>query len=502
MERQPDLLLAIDQGTSAVKVVLFDLTGRIVAAAERETPIRHPLPTWIESDAERWWESVVVGIRNVLDRPGVRAEQIRGIGVCGFMHTLVPIDAAGRAICPPLLWPDQRCAQETDDLAPYAEVFVRTSGRPPTTMSSVPRLRWLGRHDPNALTTARAFLLPKDFLRFRLTGAIATDRRDAGGTGLLDAASGQWSEDLLNLAGVRLAQMPPIRRADELAGTVTTAAAAETGLVPGTPVVIGSGDWFSTIVGSGCCLPDRACMYVGTAGIIGAFTSAEELDRLGRTAYMGSVTATGSALRWVRNLFLGDSDQSAEAGPGDSYARICAEAETSEPGARGLYFLPHLMGERGGTMRPGARGVLYGLTLAHRRPDVLRAVLEGSALWLRQTTEPHLDTIKPRDLVLFGGGARSPLWRAIFAAVFGRPLLVPDVSEGGALGVAMLAAVGTGLRRSYRDLAHEWVRIVGVESPDASLVERYARIYRDFREVEAVTATLEGKGQPQREGQA
>jgi xylulokinase len=481
-----DLILAIDLGTSALKVVLLDLGGRIVTAIERDTPLLHPEPTWIESDAESWWVTISACIRSIVDRPGFQSDAIRAIGVCGFMHTLVPVDGAGRALSPPILWPDQRCAEEAENLTRHADTFLRITGRRATTMSSAPRLQWLVKHRPDAIARARAFLLPKDFLRLRLTGEVATDERDASGTGLLDAASGTWSEELLDLVGVPVSAMPKLFASDDVAGTVTRAAAAETGLRVGTPVVIGSGDWFSTIVGSGCFLPDRACLYLGTAGIIGAFTSAAELDRLGETAFFGSVTSTGSALRWIREVFGGPADRL-------TYASIFSEAETSEPGARGVFFLPHLMGERGGTMRPRARGALYGLTLAHRRADVFRAVIDGTALWLRTTTEPYLAKHAIGDFVVLGGGTRSPLWRKIVAAAYERRLLIPRVLEGGALGVAMMAAVGTGLRSGYRELAEDWVQIVSVEEPDPELVDRYGTILREFSQLEAAIRGLEAR---------
>jgi xylulokinase len=484
MNAPGDVILAIDLGTSAMKVILFDLRGNVVASTERDTILRHPEPTWIESDAESWWATVAACIRQVLDRSKVPAGSVRAVGVCGFMHTLVPVDGAGRALCPPILWPDQRCAREAEELDNRADTFVRITGRRATTMSSVPRLQWLVKHEPEAMARARAFLLPKDFLRMRLTGQIATDERDASGTGLVDAATETWSDELLALAGVSLSSMPAIRASDEIAGAITVDAAEETGLLTGTPVVVGSSDWFSTIVGSGCFLPNRVCLYLGTAGIIGAFTSAAEQDRLGQTAYFGSVTSTGSALRWIREVFGGPSERL-------TYADIFGEAETSEPGARGLFFLPHLMGERGGTMRPHARGTLSGLTLAHRRADVFRAVIDGTALWLRTTTEPYLAQHAIGDFLVLGGGARSPLWRKIIAASYGRRLLIPRVLEGGALGVAMMAAVGTGLRSSYRNLADEWIQIEDIETPDPELVTRYDSIYRQFQRLESATRGLE-----------
>jgi xylulokinase len=492
-----DLILAIDQGTSAAKVVLLDLTGRVVASAGGETLVRYPRPTWMESDAESWWDVVSAGIREVLATPGVSADRVRAIGICGFMHTLVPVDAQGRALYPPMLWPDQRAAAVVEELRAHSDLFTRLVGRPTTSMLAPGRLAWLNATHPEVLSSARSFLLSKDFIRFRLTGRFATDYYDAGGTGMYTGGTGlgrrqggQWAGEILELVGVDPAKMPPILRPDEVAGEVTRAASEETGLRPGTPVITGSGDWFTTIVGSGCYLPDRTCFYLGTAGILGAFASAEEYDKIGQTHYFGSVTATGSALRWIRDVFcepLGDSGGLVGA---ESYERLCDEAARSEPGARGLLFLPHLMGERGGGMRPHARGALFGLTLAHRRADVLRAVLEGTAFWLRATTEPQIRATDPGALVAFGGGARSALWRGIFAAVFGRPLLVPEVVEGGSLGAAMFAAVGTGLRRSYGELGAEWVRIVGVDSPDPRLQATYEALYADFLRLEETLSPL------------
>jgi xylulokinase len=286
--------------------------------------------------------------------------------------------------------------------------------------------------------------------------------------------------------------MPPIRRPDDVAGRVTPAAAAASGLRAGTPVVVGSGDWFSTLVGSGCFLPRRTCFYLGSAGILGSFASEAELDRLGETRYFGSVTSTGTALRWIRAL-LYEGAAAGDGAIGDppvSYALVCAEGEQSAPGARGLLFLPHLMGERGGRMRPTARGVLYGLTLAHDRHDVVRAVLEGTAMWLRATCEPHLAGVETGDLVAFGGGAGSALWRRICAAVFERRLLVPASGEGAGLGVAMMAAVGCGMVGGYGELARRWVRISSTEPPDPPLVEVYRDLYDRFRELESTVARL------------
>lgn len=480
MRSTDDLVLAIDQGTSITKVVAFDLAGRPVAAIERDTPVRYPAPERAEADPEDWWRVVAAGVRQVLEAGGIAAGRIRGVGLCGFMHTLVAVDGEGSVIHPALLWPDQRCAQQVGDLAAHVETVARVTGKPLTTLSSVPRLRWLRDHAPEVVDRARWYLPVKDFLRLRLTGEVATDPHDAGGTGLVEIASRAWSAELLELLGIAEDHLPPIRACDEVAGEVGPRAAVATGLRAGTPVVVGTSDWFSTLVGSGCFLPRSTCFYLGSAGILGSFASADELDRLGETCYFGSVTSTGTALRWLRDLLYQDGGRAAI-----TYGRLCAEGERSRPGARGLLFLPHMMGERGGVMRPKARGALFGLTLAHDRTDIVRAVLEGTVMWLRATAEPYIDGRPIGELVAQGGGSQSRLWRRICAATFDRRLLVPAHTQCAALGAAMLAAVGTGLcPPGYRSLTHAWSQPAGIEEPDPALVTFYQDLYQRFRDLE------------------
>ncbi|GAA5005221.1 xylulokinase [Actinopolymorpha pittospori] len=479
------LLLAVDQGTTLTKTVVFDVDGGIVGSAVRETAVSFSGPARADCDAEHLWQRAAECIRLALGQ--LRPERIQAVGLCGFMHTLIPVDGAGNPLYRPMLWPDQRCAQQVSELADQEEAIRLITGKKLTTLSSLPRLLWLRRHAPHVLAEARAFLLPKDFLRVRLTGELATDPRDAQGTGLVERSTGAWSARLLDLAGISSERMPPIRRPDEVAGVVTPAASAATGLAVGTPVVVGTGDWPATLIGSGCFLPERTCFYLGSAGILGSYASADDLDTLGTTHYFGSVTSTGTALRWIRELLYQASD------PLPSYDEMFAETQRSDPGARGLMFLPHLMGERGGVMRPHARGTLYGLTLAHQRADVVRSVLEGTAIWLHMVSEAYTSQ-QIGDLMVFGGGARSPLWRQICGAVFGRPLLLPRVTEGAALGVAMLAAVSQGIASGYLDLARRWGNVAQVEVPDPRLVETYACIDARYRRLEATIATLEEAG--------
>ncbi|HEX4215127.1 MAG TPA: FGGY family carbohydrate kinase [Candidatus Dormibacteraeota bacterium] len=478
-----DLILALDVGTSRTKALGIDLDGRVEAEAEIETPVSYPSPGYAESQPQDWWRAASRSVRHLIRGRGMAPERVRVVALCGFMHTLVALDAGGRPLHPAMLWSDQRSAPQTEALASVSGAVAKVTGQPLSTMSSLPRLLWLRQNRPDVLEAARSFLLVKDFVRFRLTGERATDARDARGSGLVDAATGSWSAELLSMVGIPVECMPPILRADEICGAVSARAARETGLRPGTPVVVGTGDWFATLVGSGCFLPERACLYLGSAGLLGAFTSAAELGRLGSIRNLASVTSTGTALSWLRRLLY-----SGPAGPG--YDRVFAAAETSRPGARELLFLPHLMGERGGGMRPDARGAFFGLTLAHGRGDLARAVLEGTVLWLRAVSQPALASVPFGDVLLTGGGARSGLWRRICAATFARRVLLPASGEAAALGAAMLGATAIGVGGGYQALARAWSSPVGVEEPDPDLVEAYAAVYRRFVEVEAALRPL------------
>jgi xylulokinase len=480
----PDLLLTIDQGTTLTKVVAFGPDGRVEALSSTETPVSYPGPGLAESDAGARWTGVTTCVRDLLTR--VAPERIGVVAVCGFMHTLTPVDGRGEPLHPTVLWADQRSAPQVQTLAAHAADIARRSGAPLTTMSSLPRMLWLRKEFPDLVDRAFSFLLPKDLVRYRLTGVLATDRWDAVGTGLVDIGTGSWSAELLDLVDLSPERMPPILRPDEPAGTITRHAAAQTGLREGTPVLVGTADWPATLIGSGTHLPEHTCLYLGSAGILGSFASAEALDTLGQTVYFGSTTSTGTALRWIRDVL---------SGPGDArpltYAQLCREAATSVPGARGVTFHPHLLGERGGEMRPDARGALLGLSLAHDRSDILRAVIEGTVLWLRAVTDAYGSAESMGSLIAYGGAVQDPLWRQVTAAVYQRPLLIPRVTEGAALGLAKLGAVGTGIASGYRDLSREWTDIAAVEEPSRDMLEIYAEIYDRYRRSEAVLAALD-----------
>jgi xylulokinase len=472
------VLLALDLGTTTCRSVLFDLAGQPLAEAACETPARHPQPRWAEVDPERWWENVCLVTRRVLHHWGGDPRRIVAVGLAGLMHAPVLLGHDGRPVYPAMLWMDQRCAAEAEwmrrELAPILERSLG-SVRASTTVTA-PKLRWLAVHRPDVLAATHVVLLPKDYIRFRLTGHLGTDPSDAGGTGMYSQAAGGWAVELAVALGLRPEQLPPIVPSTKVVGKVTGEAAEATGLAEGTPVVTGMSDVRATITGAGPFAPGEACLYLGTAAWI---TVPQPAPGAARRSF-GSTSTTGAAVRWMAHLLEGEE---ADRSPADAYARLTTLAEQAPPGAGGLLFLPHLMGERGFRPHPQASGLLFGLALAHGRPHLARAVLEGTAHHLRATIE-HADMPSPPVIVTVGGGARSPLWCQIIADTINCRLEVPRVVEAGALGAAICAAVGAGLFPDTEAAARQMVRRERSYAPDPSRHARYSRLHRLWLDLE------------------
>ena len=501
-------LAAIDVGSTTTRCVLFDLRGRPLGEAYREPPVHHPRPNWSEVDPDDWWDAAAAVTGEALRRAGLSAGEVRAVGLTGLKHAPVLIDAEGRPLARAMLWMDQRCRPQaqwmTRELGDLIQATV--GGRLVTTTPSAPKLRWIVEHDPGLLARARALLLPKDYVRFKLTGALGTDPSDAGGTRLYDARRGEWATALVERIGVSPALLPPIYPSTRVAGGVTEAAAAATGLAPGTPVVVGGGDVRSTLTGANAYHTGRACLYLGTSAWLsvpppapGAHNAPGDPVRPLAAEIFGATSTTGAALRWLKELLCDASSPDGVSAAPDvpptgglapaSYETLLQDAARSPLGAKGLILLPHLMGERAPQPDPRARGVLYGLTLAHGRGDLARALLEGCAYQLRRIAE-SLPGERPREAIAVGGGARGALWLQILADVLGFPLLVPRVLEAGALGAAIEAGVGIGLYGSARQAAAEWVEIVRRVEPDAARHERYSQLYAHFLAVEERVAPL------------
>ncbi len=485
-------LLAIDQGTTTCRAVLYDLEGYAIAEAYREVYPHHPQPGWAEADPQDWWWAVVAVVHEVLSHSGAAPSDIAGIGVAALQHAIVPVDREGQPLARAMLWMDQRCAPQVEWMIhQHGETIRRVmgEGRFPTTTYSAPKLRWWAENRPEVIRRAAVFLLPKDYLRYRLTGEAATDPSDAGGAFLYHPSRHGWATELLELIGVPAEKMPPIRQPYEIVGRVSGAAAAQTGLAEGTPVATGCADTLSTLIGANALLPERGYLYLGTAAWLALYdysypyvTTYQRPPATIEGRYpFGSVATTGAALRWFHDLL-----RPTPAGPGVhpqiDYGSLLAQAEEVEPGAEGLIFLPHLMGERA-TNDPRAKGAFFGLTLAHGRMHLLRALLEGTAFVLRQLLD-HSGYGPPRELLALGGGAKSPLWCQIMADVMDIPVLMPRVVETTSLGAAILAGVGVGLYPSVAQAAERVLHIVGRHDPRTEFRARYDRIYALYRQLD------------------
>ncbi len=478
-----DLIVVVDQGTSSVKFAAFDLQGHLAKLMSLPTEIHVHGGDTMEASPERWWSQCARALRGLLSDPLVRPGAVRAVGLCGVMHTFVPVDARGRARRAVPLWADQRyrhggASASRDLLGQIAE---------PSASSCVGRLAWMFETDASLRSSTRHLLPVKDFLRFKLTGVAATDYYEAEGTGLASGADTGWSPELVGSLGLNASLLPPIVRPDEIVGNVTAAAAEMTGLPVGTPVVAGTSDWHAALIGSDAVLPRRASLYLGTAGVLGGFRSAEDLSSLGEVVCFGAVTSTGSAIDWLARLIAPGVMDRANAGA----EAMAALAERGEPGAHGAVFLPHLMGERGDEVRPNATAAFTGLRLGHNRCDLARAAMEGTAMWLKMVAAESMAGEGVEALVLSGGGASAALNATINAALYGVPVVVPEVVEAGALGVAILAARGIGAIDDVAKSAADWVRTNCREEPSRRLIDRYAEIFDGFARTEAVLRALE-----------
>lgn len=473
-------LLGIDIGSTTTRAVCFDLAGKPLAEAHREPPVHHPQTDWTEVSGDDWWQAVAEVVTSVTAE--IDPSRICVVGLCGLQHALVPLDEEGSVLARSQLWMDQRCRPQVQwmntECRPLLEA-VRGKGASVSTTLSAPKLRWITENDPDLIERTRLFLPVKDFIRYRLTGAIATDPSDARSTALLDGDSGNWSSDIVEAVGITLDVLPPILDPNAIAGHVTDAAAIQTGLSPGTQVAVGSGDVTCTRLGSNTHIDGGVCLYLGTSAWIAASPRGSE----GRRTF-GATATTGAALKWVSNLF-----RSPDATPAEGYAALLAAAQEVPPGARGLLFLPHLMGERGPRYIPEAVATFYGLTLAHGRAEMARAVLEGCACHLRQIIEDR-GLADVEEAVVVGGGARSALWLQILADTLGMTLNVPRVVDAGALGAAIVAGVAAGLYEEADATAAEMAKITRAVSPRSERRAFYDDLYGRFLDLESRVSPL------------
>jgi len=481
-------VLGIDVGTGGTRAVLLDDAGRVLGAATAEhAPMASPQLGWAEQDPRDWWRAARIAIRECLGKASANANEVAAIGLSGQMHGLVMLDENGEVLRPALLWCDQRTEKECQVITERvgAKRLIELVANPALTGFTLPKIWWVRAHEPQVWARVRSVMLPKDYVRFKLTGVRATDVADASGTLLFDVVNRRWSTEMLQASDLPPDILPKVFESPEITGRVSKDGAAASGLQEGTPAVAGGGDQAAGAVGMGIVEPGNVSATIGTSGVVFAATSrpvVEPQGRIhtfchaipGRWHVMGVTQGAGLSLRWFRDQFC----------VGISYDELMKEAATAPPGADGLLWAPYLMGERTPHLDPNARGALVGLTAQHTRAHVIRAILEGVAFSLRDTLTIFRDLGVPvKSIRLGGGGARSPLWQQIQADIYGMRVDLIAAEEGAAYGAALLAGVGADVWPSVEVACETSVHVAKQVEPIAKNVEPMNRLYEEYRKL-------------------
>ena len=487
--------LGIDIGTSGTKTLAIRGNGRILASATMEYPLSSPRPGWSEQDPEDWWKATVRSVRRVLRDGKIKPSTVAGIGLSGQMHGSVFLDRQHAIVRPALLWNDQRTAAECEEIEQRAggrRKLIGMVANPALTGFTAPKVLWLRNHEPRNYDRTVQVLLPKDYVRFRLTGEFATEVSDASGTLLLDVKRRRWSRSLLSKLEIDPTLLPAVYESEEISGQLSSISAKRLGLPEGVPVVGGGGDQAAGAVGNGIVRRGAISATMGTSGVVFAHSDQVEIDREGRVHtfchavrgkwhVMGVVLSAGGSLQWYRNQLGAAEITRARREKIDPYELITAQASQAPAGSEGLYFLPYLTGERTPHADPHARGAWIGLSLRHGRPHLVRSVMEGATYAMRDCLEIIRDmNIPVREIRLSGGGARSKFWREMQADIYGQKVVTINAEEGPAYGVALLAATGTGAYKNIEEACGASIRVVTSTPARAGNRRLYDRLYPQY----------------------
>ncbi len=494
-------LLGIDLGTTGVKAALFAEDGHVLADAFFDYPLFHPHPGWAEQNPADWWQATISAIRICLDegsKHGVQPTDVRGVGLSGQMHGVVLLDADSQVLRPCIIWADQRsdaqCRWMTEKVG--ASQLIEYVSNPALTGFSAPKLLWIRDNEPDIFAKAHTMLLPKDYIRYRLTDVMAMEISDAAGTCLLDVKHGAWSQEVLKAIELNPSLLPPVVLADAVSGSITQEAASLTGLVAGTSVAGGGADNACGAVGNGVVVPGLALVSIGTSGVVLAHADTPRVDMSGPVPrvhtfnhavphawyLMGVTQGAGLSLHWVRDN-IGLPERALERWTGeDAYDILTKEAASVTPGSDGLIFLPYLQGERTPHLDAYARGGWIGLTARHDRRHLIRSVLEGVAFSLKDCfTILDEQGLTIEQMRATGGGAKSPLWRQIIADVLGVELVTTNATEGPAFGAALLAGVASGVYSSVQAACEKTVRVVERTHPRKEVASAYDQAYNVYK---------------------
>ena len=492
------LLLGIDLSTTGAKALLIDSEGGVVSSATTPLSLSTPHPLWSEQEPGDWWQATTTSIQRALAEANLSGSAIQAIGLTGQMHGLVLLDERLEVLRPAILWNDQRCGEQCDEIRARVgpERLIQVTGNDALTGLTAPKILWVEQHEPEIHKRARHVLLPKDYIRYRLTGKLAMDKADGSGTMLFDLVQRDWSAGILNALNIPPEWLPKTFEGDQITGEITGEAAAATGLQAGTPVVAGGGDQAAQGIGVGAIRPGILAVTLGTSGVVFAATDSPLIEPRGRLHafchalpdrwhLMGVMLSAAGSLQWYRDALA----------PQAGFEEIVEEASHVPAGSDGLLFLPYLSGERTPHPDPLARGSWVGLTLRHRRGHLTRAVLEGVAFGLKDIFSlmqgvglGAIDQVR-----ISGGGARSTLWRQILADILGVELVTVNTTEGAAYGAALLAGVAAGVWPDTDAACTQTIRVMERVAPEGKNVDCYRRMYEQYQTLyPALRPTLHG----------
>ena len=490
--------LGIDVGTGGTRALVIDKAGKVVASgSEEHEAFASPHPGWAEQDPRDWWRACGLAVRKALKYANLRADEIACVGFSGQMHGAVLLSSSDEVVRNAIIWCDQRSEAQSNELEKLfgRDALIQLTCNPPLTNFTLTKLLWVRETEPKNWARVAHVMLPKDYVRFRLTGERAIDMADASGTLLLDVTNRRWSTEVLSKSGVDKSVLPALYESPQVCGKVSDVGAEATGLRKGTPVVAGAGDQAAGAVGMGIARVGAVSATIGTSGVVFASTDRPAMDPAGRLHtfchaipgrwhVMGVTQAAGLSLRWYRDNFGAASPGVQKKDGRDPYDVFAEEAAAAPPGSEGALWAPYLMGERTPHLDPNARAALVGLTASHKRAHVIRAILEGVAFSLKDSFTIFDEMKIPvTSIRLGGGGARSPLWRQIQADVYEREVEIVAAEEGAAYGAAILAGTGAGAWSSVEQACDAIVRVAKRIAPNQKDSATMQAAYGSFRKV-------------------
>ena len=488
-----DCFIGLDVGTTGCKAILIDENGSVLCTASSEYPMYNPKPLWSEQNPEDWWTAVQASFKQIISESKVNAETVKGIGLTGQMHGLVLLDKEGGVLRPCIMWNDQRTSKECEEITSLIgfQNLLRITGNAVLPGFTAPKILWVRKNEPAIFSKAEHILLPKDYIRFRLTNEFATDVSDASGTSLLNVNERNWSDEILTKLDIPGSWMPRVFESAEITGVISQEAAALTGLKAGTPVIAGAGDQAAGGIGTGTIKNGIVSVVLGTSGVVFAHTDKLTIEPEGRLHafchaspgawhVMGVTLSAAGSFRWFRDTFCEQEASEALKLKKDVYELLIQKASAIPPGSEGLIFLPYLTGERTPYPDPDAKGTFTGITVRHNKNHFTRAVLEGVAYSLKDCLELNRNMgLEANEIRISGGGAKSILWKQILADIFNAELVTLNSTEGAPYGAALLAAAGTGAFSSVEEACERCLIKENVTRP----IEKNITVYKEFYEI-------------------